>query len=301
MLDFKPVKIEDKILINSFLHQYHHNSLEYLFTTLFAWQEGYGFEWDIFVDKWLILKSTFENRTACFCPLGPNKNVGEALQAISEWFEAQGLPLTYTEVLEEDLVVFKNFYAGQKFEIVPRRDLANYVYQIKNLIALKGNIYKEKRNHISHFCKICPDWKFLPIDADTLPLCKDELKIWFEQKHRFNDSGIIIEKQAIDKIFNNLADLDCFGFCLVCDDKVVAFTLGEALTKDTAAILLEKANKDLRGAFAMIHKLYLEASWQKFTFVNRGEDLGDPGLKKAKESYQPSQMVMKYDILFYMS
>ena len=84
------------------------------------------------------------------------------------------------------------------------------------------------------------------------------------------------------------------GGCLRVDGAMVAFSVGEPLCEDTVVIHLEHADTDYVGAFAMMNQQFLAHEWQDYTYVNREEDMGIPGLRKAKESYRPAFMVKKY-------
>ena len=80
---------------------------------------------------------------------------------------------------------------------------------------------------------------------------------------------------------------------MLVDGNLEAFTLGEKLNADTAVIHLEKANPEIRGLYAAINQSFLENAWQDTAWVNREQDLGEPGLRKAKLSYHPVGFVRK--------
>jgi len=102
------------------------------------------------------------------------------------------------------------------------------------------------------------------------------------------------EKEAIEDILTNFEKLDFKGGVLYANGEICAFTVSEQLTKDMAVIHIEKANTDFNGAFAAINQMNLENTWSHLKYVNREEDLGIEGLKKAKKSYRPCRMIDKY-------
>ena len=73
-----------------------------------------------------------------------------------------------------------------------------------------------------------------------------------------------------------------------------AFSIGEKLNPDMAVIHIEKANTEYDGSFAIINQAFASNAWSDVTYINREEDMGIAGLRKAKESYNPVKMVRKY-------
>jgi hypothetical protein len=104
------------------------------------------------------------------------------------------------------------------------------------------------------------------------------------------------ESVAIKEAFTHFDDLGVKGGAILIDGKLEAFTLGEPLNRETVVIHIEKANPAYEGLYPMIHQAFLEQEWSEYTYVNREQDLGEEGLRKAKESYFPHHMVHKYKV-----
>lgn len=98
----------------------------------------------------------------------------------------------------------------------------------------------------------------------------------------------------VKEALRNLDRLSAVGACILVDGKAQAFTLGEPLNADTVTIHIEKANAVFHGLYQVINQQFLEHQWHDFAYVNRQQDLGIEGLRKAKESYRPHHMVEKH-------
>ena len=107
------------------------------------------------------------------------------------------------------------------------------------------------------------------------------------------DENLSEEKIAIYEALDNFNELNYTGGLLCVDDKCVAYTFGEKLNSDTLVIHIEKANVEYEGSYQAINNLFLKECFDDIKFVNREQDLGILGLRKAKESYKPHHMVKK--------
>jgi hypothetical protein len=105
---------------------------------------------------------------------------------------------------------------------------------------------------------------------------------------------LLAEDYAIREALANAAELNCQGGAIVINSRVEAFSLGEPLNQDTAVIHIEKANPDIPGLYAAINQLFCANAWANWTYINREQDMGVEGLRKAKESYYPHHMVNKH-------
>ena len=104
------------------------------------------------------------------------------------------------------------------------------------------------------------------------------------------------ESIAIQEAFTYFDQLGVKGGAILIDGKVEAFALGEPLNQDTVVIHIEKANSAYEGLYSLINQAFLENQWSGYTYINREQDLGEEGLRKAKESYFPHHMINKYTI-----
>jgi hypothetical protein len=108
--------------------------------------------------------------------------------------------------------------------------------------------------------------------------------------------NLLSEDYAVRRALTNFNELDYMGGAIMVNGRMEAFSLGELLNPDTAVIHIEKANPDIPGLYTAINQLFAENGWPDTEFINREQDLGIDGLRKAKESYYPHHMVNKYTI-----
>jgi hypothetical protein len=80
--------------------------------------------------------------------------------------------------------------------------------------------------------------------------------------------------------------------------KVVAYTVAEPVSDDSIVIHFEKGNTAYKGVYQAINQMFLEAQAAEFEYVNREQDLGEEGLRKAKLSYNPAFMLKKFEAVF---
>jgi hypothetical protein len=150
---------------------------------------------------------------------------------------------------------------------------------------------------VNKFLKKYPIWSYEKLTRENLAEVITMNDKWFDDRDVANNPGYQDEKQAIMSAFEHMEDLDFTGGLLRVDGEVVAFTLGERINSDTLMIHIEKADTRYDGSYAMINQQYLQNQEEIFSFVNREQDLGIEGLRKAKLSYQPVELLKKYIVI----
>jgi hypothetical protein len=193
----------------------------------------------------------------------------------------------------EDFV--KNHVDPGKYEIVPDRDNSDYVYLAKDLINLSGNKYHRKKNHLHQFIKN-HTFEYRPLDADLVKRVLGMQEAWCQIRECVLKPELLAEDFAVHEALTHFEKLGYQGGAILINSVVEAFSLGEPLNHDTAVIHIEKANPDILGLYAAINQLFCLNAWSKVTYINREQDMGVEGLRKAKDSYYPHHMVKKYTL-----
>lgn len=176
------------------------------------------------------------------------------------------------------------------------RDNFDYVYRVQDLTGLQGRQYTKKRNHVNQ-CLARYSCEYEPITSENLNECIKMLERWCDTKKCSDTPGLCGEYQAIMESFKHDELFKLIGGAIRVDGEIQAFALGEKLAPDTAVWHFEKAMPDINGLAQLINKWFAQYSLQQFTYVNREQDLGIPGLRQAKESYYPHHMVAKYNTI----
>ena len=167
---------------------------------------------------------------------------------------------------------------------------------MEKLVLLPGRKLHAKRNHINFFIEN-NDWTFEPITRENLGECRKMNEEWYREKGQSCNAGLANERRAVDKCFENYSELGLEGGLLRASGRIVAYTIGEPLNSDTYVIHVEKAFSSIRGAYQMINRefaSYIRDNHPHIIYVNREDDMGDKGLRRAKLSYYPDRMIEKY-------
>jgi hypothetical protein len=173
------------------------------------------------------------------------------------------------------------------------RGQCDYVYLTQDLIELKGRKYHRKRNHIKQFQEKYSS-QCIPLTPEWISQCLQLETEWCDLRHCEASPGLLNESLAIKETFSHFGELGVKGGAILINGKVEAFTLGDPLNPETVVIHIEKANPAYEGLYPTINQAFLEQRWSGTTYVNREQDLGEEGLRKAKESYFPHHLVNKY-------
>jgi hypothetical protein len=205
----------------------------------------------------------------------------------------KGVPVKMARVPEE--IISRFDWKAEGFVAQFDRDQSDYIYLSEDLIQLKGRKYHRKRNHIKQF-KEKYTYQYLPLTPELVSDCLRLQTEWCDLRQCEVIPGLHNESIAIKEAFSHFEALEVMGGVILINDRVEAFTLGEPLNRDTVVIHIEKANPSFDGLYPMINQAFLENHCSGYTYVNREQDLGEEGLRKAKESYFPHHMVNKYAI-----
>ncbi len=282
----RPVALEDKPLFDRALRACPPTVSELTFTNIFAWRHAYRFEVSAVGDH-LLLFSLKEGRPSVFDPLGPAAGKKKALEEVlgSGPVKAIRLPGSTKELFDKD----KAFIARED------RDNADYLYRASDLIELKGADYDGKRNLIKRF-KEAVSFSYKELTPDRVEECLGFEEEWCLEKDCQHVEGLAREREAMEEMLRNFKALGIAGGMIEIGGKVEAVTLGEALNPETFVVHVEKANGRYVGIYQTVNQLFCADKAAPCSFVNREQDLGVEGLRKAKESYHPCEMVMKYTV-----
>ncbi len=293
-INFQLLEKKDKVIFDKFFKNRYYENSHSNFTNLFMWRNAYQIMWTI-EDEVLYLKATWEDEEFALQPFGPEEKMQQAIATWLAYFKEQKKPF-FMYGIEKSMVLQLEQYRDVGFEIEEDRDNFDYVYFSEDLIQLAGRKYHSKKNHLNSFKKSYPEAEYKPITEELITQCKLNINGWYKKHGTFDDPILTTERNAIIEVLNNFEYLNLQGGALILDHRVVAFTFGEELNTDTAVIHVEKADPEIRGAYSAINQGFVEAAWPHLTYINREEDMGLEGLRKAKTSYKPVKMIEKFNI-----
>lgn len=293
MLKFKKIELADKEWIDKILLTTSRPSLEYNFTTLFIWQSIYNTsaaEKDGFL--FIMAGKTSEYRGFMF-PMGTG-DVKKALGELDAYCKKENMPMIFYSLEKEHCEILESLYPG-RFEFEESRDDEDYIYTAESLRTLTGKKLSSKRNHINRFVENNPDWTYEEMNRDNIPEAMDMHMQWCDNMDCKGNAGLQDETCAVRRAFKYFDELGLSGGILRAGGKIVAFTMGDELNENTFIVHIEKAYAEVQGAYPMINKQFVIHTCDNYEFVDREEDTGEEGLRRAKLSYQPYRLAIKYN------
>ena len=288
MIPFERLTFDQKPEYDALLRHGAHRGCAFSFANLYLWGRQCGAR----VGDDLLLFSHFGGKTMYPYPVCPGEARG-AIELLMADARERGIPLRLAGLNTQDVQDLQDWFPG-RFRFHCGRDGHEYVYAIDDLADLKGKRYQPKRNHINRFLSEFPDAVIRPLSDETLPDAKTLADRWYQRRSAEEDAGM--ELVALNRAFANYKELGMEGLVMYVGQQVVAMTMGSFLSEDTVDVHFEKADLDYPGAYAVINRAFARHIREKYPqvkFLNREDDMGLEGLRKAKLSYHPHHMVEK--------
>lgn len=289
--DYEALDLSHRDLVASHLRAAPPASSELTFTNLFIWQAHY--------------RTRLREQDGCLLLLAhpPGQEEPFALPPLGAGDQAQAVDALMADMAQGGLTprlcradaALVQRLDPDRYLIIPDHDQDDYVYLVEELIALSGNRFHKKKNHLNKFLKSAPH-EYRPLDRELVERVLAMQQDWCAFRDCASDESLAQEDQAIYKALKHFGELDYQGAAILVDGKVEAFSLGEPLNPDTVVIHIEKANPAINGLYAAMNQMFLARAWSGFTYVNREQDLGVEGLRAAKQSYNPHHMAEKFVI-----
>ena len=288
MIPFERLSLDQKPAIDALLRHASHRGCAFSFANLYIW----GRQCTARMGDDLLLFSHFGGKTMYPYPVCGG-DPRPALEALMRDAAQRGIPFRLTGLNRRDVEDLQSWYPDQ-FAFHCGRDGHDYVYAIEDLSELKGKRYQPKRNHINRFLTEYPDARILPLSEQTLPDARLLCDRWYQLRSEEEDT--VMEQVALRRAFAHWQELGMEGLVLYVGNRPAAMTMGSQLDAETFDVHFEKADPDFPGAYALINRSFarhIRDSYPSVKFLNREDDMGIEGLRKAKLSYHPHHMVEK--------
>ena len=298
MIDFRTPQPSDKAWVDALLAQADYRGCDYNFTNLFVWSRAYGQE-IAQVNGFLVTHLCGRMGCSYMYPAGSG-DLAAAIDILAREADERRQPLRLVCLTTRQMEELDRLMPG-RFAYEADRDGFDYLYDIDRLADLTGKKLHAKRNHINRFMDNNPSWVYEEITPQTRPECLEMDQEWYRrsmvregaaEERDLGDEGI-----ALRTAMDHYHALGLEGGLIRVYGEVVAFTMGDRLNSDTYDVHFEKAYGELQGAYAMINREFarwVRAKHPNVRYLNREDDMGVEGLRKAKESYYPDRMVEKY-------
>jgi len=288
-VQFRPLILAEKPLVDAALRENPPEVSELTFTNLFCWQAKR--QVSVAEREGGLIFLAQEADRSFFMPPACTCDVERAARDMFEHAHAVG----FEPVIERVPEAMSEALARAGFRVEEDRANWDYVYQVSDLASLEGRHYDGKRNFV-HQALTNNRCEYRSITSANVRDCLALETSWCNLRHCELDPGLEAEQRAIASCFEHWDELVLFGGAVLVESKIQAFAIGERLNQDTAVVHFEKADPELRGMYQLINHWFARNELSGFTYVNREQDLGIEGLRKAKESYHPHHMVRKFTV-----
>jgi hypothetical protein len=286
LLDFKPLALSSRDEYSNYFFASQERASDYSFINLWGWNDERRYETTL-CEGLFWIRLTKNEPYEMWAPVGDWS--GKDWKSILGKLFPDGavfsrVPEKLTRILEGNL--------GDTIEVSEQRSEWEYLYSAKELAALSGNRFHKKKNLLHQFLKYNPVYE--DISSENLEEIKTFQSEWCRLKECDKSDGLTAENTAVMRVLSDWEYLPgIMGGALRIDGKLAAYTIAEDIGNGTVIIHFEKGLDSYKGVYQGINQLFLKNSnW--FSLVNREQDMGIPGLRQAKMTYNPAEFIRKY-------
>ncbi|MEA4969486.1 MAG: phosphatidylglycerol lysyltransferase domain-containing protein [Candidatus Pelethousia sp.] len=288
-LRFQPVSISMRELVHSYTKPLHIQNSEYTFTSLLMWCKEDRIRIAEQEDILYILYIFPQLDPFMLAPLAlREEDYPKAIATASAYLTGIGARPAFRGITEK----YKPYFERAGFTLTADRGNFDYVYNMEDLLTLKGKRLHGKRNHINQFLSRYT-YKYVTITPEMYAECMAIYEDWLAGKDPA-EYGVLGEQEAIHIGLTHMQELGLVGGGILVDGKLRAFSLGERIDEEMAVIHIEKADSNIPGLYPLINKEFVTHAWKDMKYINREEDMDLEGLRKAKMSYSPAYLLEKF-------
>lgn len=290
MIDFHRIQLEDKQAYEQILMNLPARGCEYSFANLYLW----GRQQIAFLHGCAVFFSHYDGKSIYPYPIGTGDKKA-VLEAVLSDARERGIPCRLAGITLEEEKELEELFPGA-FHFEDHRDFADYVYLTEDLADLRGRKLQRKRNHVNRFRAMHPDYSVVPLTSDNLPIAQKLVEDWYAHRMETTGGDFLMEQVALDRTFRNFEGLQMEGILLYCGEEPVAMTMASRMAPDMLDVHFEKAREDVDGAYAAVNSefaRYIRLKYPEIQYLDREDDMGLEGLRKAKLSYHPHHIVEK--------
>lgn len=284
--DSREVTMDDKPLFDDYFGKRQPELSAYTFTNIFAWREPHRTGISRLGDAIIVHYNHLQKRL-CLEPM-----VDDPAAVIEEVLKSHGAETEFVRVAGS---VARQFRNAPGFEVELSRDHSDYLYLTSDLAKLEGRKYDGKRNYIARV-RSSVDYEYVELDPELAMEAHEFAREWCEQRDCHSVEGLKEEHCAVWQMLKHFDELGIVGGAIRIDGAIKAFDLGEALNDETLVCHVEKADAAISGLYQLVNNEFAIHEGRDFRYINREQDLGIPGLRKAKESYHPVRLVEAYRV-----
>jgi hypothetical protein len=290
-LTFKPITLEDQKRYRERLNRCPQVASDYSFVNLWGWALEYGLElaWDADL-VWI--RQTLP-APVYWAPVGP----WDAIDWHSRIAALEPSGPTFRRVPQLLLDAWQAVW-GDRIQVTETRSDWDYLYTVKELVELRGKRFHKKKNLLNQFLKNY-DYTYVPLGSQMVREALDLQEEWCVWRDCESSETLAAENRAIERVFTAWDSLEGItGGALRVEENLLAYTIADPLSEDMLVIHFEKGCSQAKGVYQAINQMFLAREAGGYATVNREQDLGDKGLRKAKLSYNPIGFLKKFRVTF---
>lgn len=294
-IDFHPLTLADKEIVQQHVLNTECRNCDLNFMNLMSWRFLYDTEVAVH-GNWLLFRFKANGHPAYLAPTGQGDWKGVMSDLIDDAAQG-GHPFLMLGVTEYTLT-FLNEAMPDYFYATADRSYTDYIYSRESLSTLTGKKLQSKRNFAHRFEREHPDYEFVSLDPSMFAECMELEKQWSKNKDE-DDVRLTPdeERRSMTYVMDNWDALGGIGGAIRADGKLIAFSFGGPVNRDTFDVCVEKADTNFDGAFTIINRDFVRHLPEQYIHINREEDLGIEGLRKAKLSYHPELLLHKFTVM----
>ena len=309
MIAFKTIGFEDLDVIRGYLRWEDVQGCEWSGVNLLTWNR-FGLEYAI-VENHLVLRYIYDGQFTHTMPLPPvpegleHPRLAEAsagclecvIRALRDECFAHHQPFSITNLNQQGIDFLQRTFPGEFEFSEPMTERYDYICLREDIINLPGHALRPKRQHIAQFPRFYPVHDYRPLEPSMFDECLALLQRWSDNAeaigHIQGADGKVMERESISNVFDNWERFGAIGGALFVDDKMVAFTYGVPINVNTFDLCVEKGDIAYKGVYTMVRHNFMLQIPEQYTYINLEEDMGLPGLRRAKSSYHPAYQIKK--------
>jgi hypothetical protein len=293
--------------LEEYLNGFEYRTSGTCFTSLYMWRDSNEFNWQVIGDYLCLAGISYLEiekeeaflfppltKTGRYDPLEVRKTILEAKRIFTE----KGQPFSIRLIPKHMLEILEEAFPGE-FEFIEDRPNYDYVYLVDDLIRLPGRKYSAKRNHLRYFHEHFK-YQYVPLTSAMADDAMQFIKEFNERKHlSAHEMDLLkMEEDAMREVFHDIEKVGYIAGAIMIDGKIEALSIGGRIGKEMVDVHVEKANTEFRGLYQAINNEFCIHEASQMKYVNREEDMDIAGLRKAKLSYKPVQLLEKYIAVF---
>ncbi len=287
MLEFSVITPKDIPALRQICEKWGYGTCDYTLCGMFLWKEYYSYTKCIRNNTVFVKGMDPEGNVFFLLPVG-EMEIGESIYLIEEYCAEKGVEPRFLFVPEAGVEFFKDKKAKEV------EDWSDYIYDRTVFQELKGRELHKKKNRINKFRANNPNWRYERMNNENAVKAREFFLKKFDTDG--SDKMLLAEKRIILQVFEDFSKFGLRGGLLFCDDRCIGFTMGDVLG-DTLFVHFEKAEKDVDGSYEMLANCFVSDMPAEITRINREEDMGNQGIRRAKKAYAPIELRKKYDII----